>query len=108
MTGTASQIEWAERIKPRVDAEFTRVARAFEASAVNQGERDRMDTCAIIAILEKRLEVMTKDRAGYFIRDWQELKDQVRQTIVQDSRYQAIKACRESRPRPNAPRPLIW
>ena len=108
MTGTTSQIEWAERIKPRVEAEFTRVARAFEATAANQAERDRMDTRAIIAILEeKRFEVMTKDQAGYFIRNWHELKDQVRRMIAQDSRYQEIKAARESRPRKNAPRPLV-
>lgn len=98
MTGTASQIEWAEQIKPRVDAEFDRVAKAFQAAAWNQGEPDRMDTRAIIAILEeKRVEVMAQEQAGYFIRDWQELKDQVRQMIAQDSRYQAIKAKRGSR-----------
>ena len=37
---------------------------------------------------------MAKDRAGYFIHDWQELRDQVRQLIIQDPRYQAIKAKR--------------
>jgi hypothetical protein len=29
MTGTASQIEWAEQIRPRVEAEFHRVAGAL-------------------------------------------------------------------------------
>jgi hypothetical protein len=49
-----------------------------------------------IAILEeKRAEVMANDRAGYFIRDWQELGDQVRRMIGQDARYQAIKAARQ-------------
>jgi hypothetical protein len=57
--------------------------------------KERLDTRAVIAILEeKRVEVMAKDQAGYFIRQWQELKDQVRQMISQDSRYQAIKANR--------------
>jgi hypothetical protein len=57
--------------------------------------KERLDTHAVIAILEeKRVEVMAKDQAGYFIRQWQELKDQVRQMISQDSRYQAIKANR--------------
>jgi hypothetical protein len=93
MTGTPSQIEWAEQIKPRVNAEFDRVAQAFTAVAVNQSEAARADTKAVIAILEeKRAEVMARDHAGYFIRDWQELSDQVRRMIGQDPRYQAIKA----------------
>jgi len=50
-------------------------------------------TRAIIAIVEeKRAEVMAEDQAGYFIHDWQELSDQVRQMILRDVRYQAIKA----------------
>jgi hypothetical protein len=99
MTGTPRQIEWAEQIKPRVSAEFDRVAKVFEAAS-NQAEQDRIDTQAVITILEeKRIEVMAKDQAGYFIRDWQELKDQVREMIAQDSRYQAIKANRAARAR---------
>ena len=93
LTGTPSQIEWAEQIKPRVNAEFDRVAKAFAAVAAKQREPARTDTQAVIAILEeKRAEVMAKDQAGYFIRDWQELSDQVRRMLSQDSRYQAIKA----------------
>ena len=93
MTGTASQIEWAEQIKPRVSAEFDRVSKALTAAASNQGELVRTDTEAVIAILEeKRAEVMAKDQAGYFIREWQELRDQVRRMIAQDPRYQAIQA----------------
>jgi hypothetical protein len=100
MTGTASQIEWAEQIRPQVNAEFDRVAGAFQAAASNQAERDRADTRAIIAILEeKRVEVMEQNRAGYFIRDWRELNDQVRQMIARDPRYQAIKAGRKARSR---------
>ncbi len=61
-----SQVEWAEQIKPRVGAEFDRVAEAFKVAATKQGEQDRMDTHAVIAILEeKRAEVMAQDRAGY-------------------------------------------
>jgi len=97
MTGTPSQIEWAEQIKPRVNVEFERVAKAV-ASGRQQSKQDRMDTEAVIAILhEKRAEVMTKNEAGYFIRDWQELRNQVRQMIAQDSRYQAIKARKVAR-----------
>jgi hypothetical protein len=98
MTGTPSQIEWAEQIKPLVNAEFDRVAKAFQAAASNQAEPDRIDTQTIIAILEeKRVEVMSNGQAGYFIRDWRELNDQVRQMIARDSRYQAIKTGRKTR-----------
>jgi hypothetical protein len=98
MTGTPSQIEWAEQIKPRVNAEFDRVSKALKGVAGKQAEHNRLDTLAVIAIVEeKRVEVMAKDQAGYFIRDWQELKDQARQMIAQDSRYQAIKAKKAAR-----------
>lgn len=98
MTGTASQIEWAERIKPRVNAEFDRVAKALTTAASNRGEQVRTDTQAVIAILEeKRAEVMARDQAGYFIRDWQELGHQVRQMIGQDPRFRALKARKAAR-----------
>jgi cell division FtsZ-interacting protein ZapD len=100
MTGTPSQVEWADLIKVRVADEFDRVAKAFQTAADKQSEQDQTDTLAVIAILEeKRTEVLAHDRAGYFIRDWQELSGRVRQTIAQDSRYQAIKAGREARSR---------
>lgn len=97
MTGTPSQIEWAEQIKRQVNAEFDRVANAFKESADRQSKRDQLDIDAIIAILEqKRFEVMARNEAGYFIRDWQELSDQVRRLIGCDPGYQAIRARRES------------
>ena len=66
---------------------------ALEAAAAKQSGQDRMDTQAMIAILEeKRAEVMEHQEAGYFIHDWQELRDQVRQMIMKDDRYKAIKA----------------
>jgi hypothetical protein len=93
MTGTQSQIEWAEQIKPRVDAEFDRVARALTEAAGDKSEQVRADTRVAIDIIEeKRAEVMANDHAGYFIRDWQELTDQVRQMIGKDARFQAIRA----------------
>jgi hypothetical protein len=65
----------------------------LEAVARRQSEPDRSDTRAMIAILEdKRAEVMANQKAGYFIHDWQELRDQVRQLIKSDPRYKAIKA----------------
>ena len=95
VSGTESQVEWSERIRLRVNNEFDRVAAAFQTVADNQDDRERADTEAIIAILEdKRAEVMRSDRAGYFIHDWQEIGDQVRQMIFADARYQAIKSHR--------------
>jgi hypothetical protein len=100
MTGTASQIQWAEQIRPRVDAEFERVASAFRGAASDQTKQKRAETLAVLGILEeKRREVMANDRAGYYIRDWQELTDQVRQMIAADPRYKIIKASRDTRRR---------
>ena len=93
LTGTDNQIEWAERIRVQVNEEFDRVSRALESAARRQSDQDRLDTYAIMAILEdKRGEVMANQRAGYFIHDWQELRDQVRKMIMSDARYKAIKA----------------
>ena len=98
MIGTASQMDWAERIRRQVSAEFDRVAKALESAMSRQAEPKRGETLTAIAILEdKRTEVMAQDQAGYFIREWQELRDQVRQMITQDSRYQAIRAKRVAR-----------
>ena len=99
MSGSAAQVEWAERIKRQVSAEFDRVAASFRSIAGKQGGDKRADTEAIIAILEeKRTEVMSREQAGYFIHDWQEISDQVRQMIFHDARYQAIKS-RKAAPR---------
>jgi len=92
MSGTPAQVEWAERIKRQVNAEFDSVAASFRAVAGKQAGGKRADTEAIIAILEdKRTEVLSREQAGYFIHDWQEIRDQVRQMIFHDARYQAIK-----------------
>lgn len=98
MTGTASQIEWAKRIKRQVNAEFDRVVAIFRAVALKQSEPKRAETEAVIGILEdKRAQVMSRQQAGYFIHDWQEIGDQVRQMIFSDARYQAIKSSRGTR-----------
>jgi hypothetical protein len=95
MTGTASQLEWARRIKRQVNDEFDRVAALLRSVARKQSEAKRAETEAVIGILEdKRAEVMSKQQAGYFIHDWQEIGDQVRQMIFRDARYQAIKGNR--------------
>jgi hypothetical protein len=95
MSGTANQVDWAEHIKTLVSAEFDRVAKALVSAAGKQVSQKRMETLSMIAILEEKwAEVMANDHAGYFIHEWQELRDQVRQLIIQDPRYQAIKAKR--------------
>ena len=98
MTGTVNQIGWAEQIKIQVDAEFDRVRGALESAASKQSGQRKTDTLAMIAILEdRRAEVMANERAGYFVHDWQELRGQVRELIIADSRYKAIKFRSESR-----------
>lgn len=97
MTGTPSQIEWAEQIRPRVQAEFRRVADAFSAVAARQPEPARSQTQFILAILaEKQNEALAHTAAGYYIRHWQELGPQVRQLLHQDPRVQALRAQRLS------------
>jgi hypothetical protein len=98
MTGTESQIEFAEQIKPSIQDEFDRVANALRQAAERQSGLDRLDTIAMIAILEeKRVETLANPHAGYFVRVWQELSDQVRQLLMHDSRYKAIQVQRRAR-----------
>ena len=93
MTGTPSQVEWAERIKVTVGLEFERVATSLSALSGGQTAAARTATVDVLAILEeKRAAVMSREDAGYFIRNWQELSDQVRKMIVDDPRYKAIRA----------------
>ena len=55
----------------------------------------RARTEAILTMLEdKRQAVMSRTEAGYFIRDWQEISDQVRQMIAGDSKYPALNVAR--------------
>ena len=87
LTGTINQIEWAKQIRTQVNIEFDRVKTALQAAAAKQSGRGRIDIQAMIAILEeKRAEVIEHQEAGYFIHDWQELRDQVRRMIMKDDR----------------------
>jgi hypothetical protein len=98
MTGTPNQIELAEQIRPLVDAEFSRVAKAFSETAARQTGQDRVDTFEILRILEtKRAQVLADPQAGIFIRDWRELNDQVRRMLLRDPEYVAIRAGRDLR-----------
>ena len=102
LKGSKAQVEWAERIRARVGAEFDRVAAAFEEVAQKQNPAIRTSTKAVIAILEdSRSEVMRNDSAGFFIHDWQDIKDQVRQMIFSNPRYQPIKNGRNRGPLPS-------
>ena len=92
LTGTPNQVEWAERIRLTAAEEFERVAKAFEAQIGTQTGEKQTETRTILAILEqKRVETMANTEAGYFIRDWQELSDQVRRMIARDPRFREIK-----------------
>lgn len=100
MHGTESQVEWAERISRQVNAEFDRVAASFREVAGKQGDAKRAETEAVLAILEdKRVEVMSRQEAGYFIHDWQDISDQVRQLIFRDPRHLAIRSKRPAQRR---------
>jgi hypothetical protein len=98
MIGTLSQIAWAVQIKSRVEAEFDRVREVLEYAMTKQSPTDVRDIAAIIGILEdKRTEVVENEQAGYFIHHWQELGNQVSRMVVEDPRYQAIKASQTAR-----------
>jgi len=100
LSGSEAQVEWAERIRAQVSAEFDRVAATFRRIAAKQSQDKRTSTEAILAILEeKRAEVLSRQDAGYFIHEWQEIGDQVRQMIFSDTRYQSIKSARPARQR---------
>lgn len=98
MTGTPAQIEWAERIKRQINGEFDRMAAALGSLPPKPDEGQRAEVATILAILEEnREEVLGNSEAGYFIKHWQELGDQVRKLIVEDARYQEIRAARVAR-----------
>ncbi len=98
LVGTPNQIEWAEQIKDRVHKEFDRVGMILKSVAAKQAGWYQADALQIVAILEeKRDDVMAHDKAGYFIHDWQELSDQVREMIVKDPRYGEIMARQAAR-----------
>ena len=91
MTGTEAQIEWAERIRAKVGEEFDRVAAALSTALATPSRKPTLS--ALLAVLEdNRAKVMSNNRAGYFIKEWQEPGDGVRVLLLQDRRYAAIRA----------------
>jgi hypothetical protein len=100
MIGKINQAKQAEQVKVRINTEFDRIAKALASAAARQTGQERMDTEAVIIILEdKRTEVMAKSQASYFINNWRELSDEVREKIVQDPRYRDINTQRARRQR---------
>ena len=100
LTGTPNQVEWAEQIRLTVAQEFDRVARVFHAQAGIQTGQKQSETRTISRSSSRSVRRrMAIRQAGYFIREWQELSDQVRQMIAKDPRYQAVKDQRAARRR---------
>ncbi len=93
LIGSSAQIEWAEPIRIRVGEEFERVANTLRGVALRQTTERRAGTEEILAILEeKRVAVMARDQAGYFIHDWGEIGGQVQRMLANDSRFLEIRA----------------
>jgi hypothetical protein len=93
LIGTLNQIAWAVQIKSHLEAEFDRLRKVLEYATTRQSPKDVADIEAIIRILDDtRTEVMGNEQAGYFIHQWREVGNQVSRLIVEDPRYQAIKA----------------
>ena len=98
MTGTPNQVELANLIKLNVAEAFDRVDKVLQEAAARQPEGLCGEITDLIAIVEeKRAAVLTKSRAGEFIRDWQEPDGKVAKLIADDPRCQAIRARRKER-----------
>jgi len=98
LTGSEAQIEWAERIRVQAAAEFDRFERAFLEVSRRQSPVDRQDTEAIILIVRSyRDQVMKNPSAGYFIRDWQDIGQQIRNMLAANEDCRTIKLLREQR-----------
>lgn len=92
LVGTENQVAWAEQIRANVDAEFDRVAKALESVAARQTSLNQARTRLAIAILEDHHgAVMARRDAGYFIKDWQDIRDKVRLLVTADARYKTAK-----------------
>ena len=64
LTGSVNQIEWAERIRAQVNGEFDRVSKALQAAALKQSDQDRLDTYAMMLILEEKRARSPVEREG--------------------------------------------
>lgn len=53
LKGTPSQVQWAERIRTLVDAEFDRVRSSFRAIALKQSGGKRADIGEVIALSKR-------------------------------------------------------
>lgn len=92
LTGSEAQIEWAVRLRRGVEAEFERVAAALRRVAAKQSPLRRAATYQMLQILEaKRIEVLSHERAGYYIKEWQEPGGHPRRMLLEDPRYEALR-----------------
>lgn len=92
LTGSEAQIEWAVRLRRGVEAEFARVAAALRRAAAKQSPLRRAATYQMLQILEaKRIEVVSQERAGYYIKEWQEPGGHPRRLLLEDPRYEALR-----------------
>lgn len=92
LTGSEAQIEWAVRLRRGVEAEFERVAAALRLVAAKQSPLRSAATVQMLQILEaKRVEVLSHERAGYFIKEWQEPSGHPRRLLLEDPRYEALR-----------------
>lgn len=92
LTGSEAQIEWAVRLRRGVEAEFERVAAALRRVAAKQIPLRRAATYQMLQILEaKRIEVLSHERAGYYIKEWQEPGGHPRRMLLEDPRYEALR-----------------
>jgi len=77
------------------------MVKAFETVSNKQDDAGKADTQAIIAIVEEiRSTVLSSNSnndAGYYIRVWQDIRDQLRHMVLRDPSYQAIRANRAIR-----------
>lgn len=95
MNVAASHVEWEEIIIRQVNLEFDLVAAYLRSVSLKQNNKNYTETEFALAILEdKRAEVLSRKRAGYFIHDWQAINAQVLRMISEYARYQAIRSVR--------------
>ncbi len=86
---------WVRQLRIRINSEFDDVAAALQLVASRQQSKRRLETEAIVAILEdKRLEVMAMADKPELLYEWHHVGDQVRRLLFEDPRYKKIRLSR--------------
>ena len=97
LVGTPSQIEWAEQIRRGSPASSIACpALCWRWLVSNQNRTDQTPRRLSPFSRRNASRCWLGLRQGYFIRDWQELTDQVLRVIRKDPRYQAIRLAKQS------------